>query len=138
VLAVAGPDVDGVVHRCAPHVCVVTSGEGSGAAMATMLNSLPDDGWAILPGDNAAARPTAEQSASSVRTIWYGHGKHNDLHDDRLAVTALPAVALAKILNISDLSVSAALGNVPPSNGQPAPVRLPVAAASDWSLVIGH
>jgi hypothetical protein len=103
-----------------------------------MVHSLPDTGWAILPGDDAELRAAVDQMASSVRTIWYGRGEQNDLHDDRLAVTALPAVALAKILNISDLSVSAALGNVPPTKGQPAPVRLPIAAASDWSLVIGH
>lgn len=138
VLAVAGSDVDEVVHRCAPHACVVTSGEGSTAAVAAMVHGLPDTGWAILPGDDVELRATAERMTASLRTIWYGRSERNDLHDDRLAVTALPAVALAKILNISDLSLSATLGNVPPSNAQPAPVRLPIAAASDWSLVIGH
>jgi UDP-N-acetylmuramyl pentapeptide synthase len=138
VLAVAGTDVDEVAHRCAPHACVVTNGEGSAAAVAPLIQGLPDTGWAVLPGDDAELRAAANQAASSVRTIWYGRGEQNDLHDDRLAVTALPAVALAKILNISDLSVSAALGNVPSSNAQPAPVRPPIAAASDWSLVIGH
>ena len=140
VLAVAGPDVDQVTQRCAPHACVVTSSEGSGgAAFGTMLSSLPETGWAILPGDDADLRAATDQLAASVRTIWYGRGEQNDLHDGRLAVTALPAVALAKILNISDLSVSAALGNVPSSNGQPAHVRLPVAAnLSNWSLVTGH
>jgi UDP-N-acetylmuramyl pentapeptide synthase len=140
VLAIAEPDVDEVAHRCAPHACVVTAGEGSGApAFAGMLNALPETGWAILPGDDGELRRAAANVASSVRTIWYGRAQQNDLSNDSLAMTALPALALAKILNISDLSVSAALGNVPPSNGQPAHVRLPVAAnLSNWSLVIGH
>jgi UDP-N-acetylmuramyl pentapeptide synthase len=137
VLAVAGPDVDEVAHRCAPHACVITGGE-AGVGFAEMLASLPETGWAILPGDDAELRATMQEAANSVRAIWYGRSEQNDLHDGRLPVTALPAVALAKILNISDLSVSAALGNVPPAKGQPAPVRMPIATASDWSLVIGH
>lgn len=137
VLAVAGSDAAEVAHRCAPHACVVTSSEAGGATFAGMLNSLPETGWAILSGDDAELRAAVEQLPTSVRTIWYGTGEQNDLHDGSLALTALPAVALAKILNISDLSVSAALGNVPTTNGQPAPIRLPTANA-DWSLVIGH
>jgi UDP-N-acetylmuramyl pentapeptide synthase len=139
VLGLDASDAVEVAQRCCPHACVLTHEATSG--LIRILEALPESGWSILPGNDDAIRLAAQPLVtSSTRVIWYGRGAQNDLTDASLAVTALPAVALAKILNISDLSVSAALGNVRPNAGQPTHVRLPIATtlSDHWSFVSGH
>lgn len=142
VLAIDSRAAAHIAQRCCPHACVLTgSGDRETATrLVRTLEALPESGWAILAGDDAELRRAAASGIiGSTRAIWYGQGADNDLVDGSIAVIALPALALAKILNISDLSVFAALGNVPASNGQPTHVRLPIATnLSNWSLVIGH
>lgn len=143
VLGLDAGDAVEMAQRCCPHACVLTPEADHTATshMIRILDALPDSGWAILPGDDAVVRRAVEALVTpATRVIWYGRNAQNDLADSSLAVTALPAVALAKILNISDLSVSAALGNVRPNAGQPTHVRLPIATtlSDHWSFVSGH
>jgi hypothetical protein len=143
VLALDSRDAAEVAQRCCPHVCVLTAGceRDTAGGLVRTLEALPENGWAILPGDDAELRRVAPSVVTpTTRALWYGRGDHNDLVDSTVAVTALPAIALAKILNISDLSVSAALGNVPANAGQGQHLRLPIASDlfGHWSLVSGH
>jgi hypothetical protein len=143
VLGLDAGDAVEVAQRCCPHACVLTheADHAPAPGLVRILEALPESGWSILPGDDAAIRLAAQPLVtSSTRVIWYGRGAQNDLTNGSLAVTALPAVALAKILNISDLSVSAALGNVRPNAGQPTHLRLPIATtlSDHWSFVSGH
>ncbi len=129
-------EMNAVAERCFPHVCVVAGN----CDQLDFLETLPEEGWAILPGDDARLRQAGQHYAASTRTIWYGRGAQNDLvasevHSTntglRLAVDGteiehpmgemadlpgiLASIALGKILYISDLPVLAALGNVPVS-----------------------
>lgn len=135
VLTLNSDEAAEMAQRCCPHACVLTgAGDKTSAEhLIRTLEALPETGWAILHGDDADLRNAAAAvMTSTTRAIWYGREPQNDAVNTSVAVTALPAVALAKILNISDLSVSAALGNLPPSDGQLA--RMPAPLAANWSL----
>jgi UDP-N-acetylmuramoyl-tripeptide--D-alanyl-D-alanine ligase len=116
VLPLAGGNLAAVAQRCCPHACVITSAHDADRAelLIRTLDALPESGWAIVNGDDAELRRAAASSMSSaLRTIWVGRDEQNDLVAGSDDLIALPAIALGKILNISDLSATAALENVP-------------------------
>ena len=116
-----------LAQRCCPHICVATAMGEEAQSVVRVLEALPEEGWAILNGDDAELRRAAsELITDATRAIWYGRGAENDVRDHGRPVIALPAVAIGKILNISDLPASVAVGNVPLVDGQHALVRVPV------------
>jgi UDP-N-acetylmuramoyl-tripeptide--D-alanyl-D-alanine ligase len=142
VLEVTSRDAEeslATAHQVCPHVAVIME---SGNA-AELLSALPDDGWAVLNGDDAALRREA-QAVLHERTsvMWVGRNADNNLVSEHVAFdagvlqftvdgnkfrlpiagrhhlhAALAAVAVGRILNISDLSISAALANFSPPDG---------------------
>lgn len=148
ILSIAGREVSDPVetaHCCCPHIGIVTGtdGELDTARLAAVLDALPDDGWGILNGDDAALRQAVQKLPRRTQVLWIGRDVNNDLVADEVVsyaagvrftventdfslpgagrhdlYDALAAVAVAKLLKISPLSISAALANVPAPAGR--------------------
>jgi UDP-N-acetylmuramoyl-tripeptide--D-alanyl-D-alanine ligase len=89
--ALAQPRV-GVVTNVGPsHLERLGSIENIAAAKAELIEALPEDGWAVLNGDDLLVRAMA--SKTPARKFFYGLNSRNDLWADEIESHGLEGVA---------------------------------------------
>jgi UDP-N-acetylmuramoyl-tripeptide--D-alanyl-D-alanine ligase len=141
--ASAAGEIGRLARLCQPRVGVITrvgdahlGGFGSVEAVAEakteLLGAIPENGWAVLAGDDAPLRKLA--AGSRARIVWFGRSLENDLvathvgsRDGRLSFSvdgtsmsvgvwgrhylapALAAVAVGRIFGICDAQIAEGL-----------------------------
>ena len=157
-------EIDSLTRLCEPEIGVITSvceahlGEfgnlkNVARAKSELLSLLPEDGWAVLNGDNLWLRQTARFDRN--RTIWVGRTSDCDVvanyicsQDGHLQfsvdgyrfsvqvwgrhflVSALCAVAVGRILGLSEKQIARGL-----TQFTPVPQRCQVMQFDDLTLV---
>ncbi|MBI3838999.1 MAG: UDP-N-acetylmuramoyl-tripeptide--D-alanyl-D-alanine ligase [Planctomycetia bacterium] len=141
--ASAAGEISRLATLCQPHIGVITrvgdahlggfgSVEAVAEAKAELLGAIPQDGWAVLAGDDARLRKLA--TGSRAKIVWFGRSLDNDLvatnvqsRDGRLSFSvegtlmsvgvwgrhylapALAAVAVGRIFGIRDAQIAEGL-----------------------------
>ena len=144
--ALCRPDIAVIASAGDAHLQGFGSREAIAAAKAEILEALPEDGWAVLAGDDPQLRRAA--AGHGRRTIWFGrsadcdacpeHVAHHDgllsfvLDGSRFEVpvwgrhhlgAALAAVAVARIFELDDDEIAAGLRQFRPLRGRCSVVR---------------
>jgi UDP-N-acetylmuramoyl-tripeptide--D-alanyl-D-alanine ligase len=164
-LAANGPgEIARLAELCQPQIGVITrigdahlagfgSAEAVAEAKAELLAALPEDGWAVLSGDDPRLRRLADHTRA--RIVWVGRGLDNDLaatgvrsHGGTLRFTvdrtemtvgawgrhhltaALAAVAVGRIFGLGDAGIAEGL-----SRFQPPPSRCQIRRVGEATLI---
>jgi UDP-N-acetylmuramoyl-tripeptide--D-alanyl-D-alanine ligase len=164
VAASALGEIAALASLCQPRIGVITrigeahlGGFGSPEAVAEakveLLATLPDDGWAVLPGDDPWLRRMTLGTRAHI--LWVGRSLDCDLvatqvesHHGRLRfcvdnyphevpvwgrhhlTSALAAVAVGRILKVSQEDIARGLAEF-----QPPPMRCEVVEAGDVTII---
>jgi UDP-N-acetylmuramoyl-tripeptide--D-alanyl-D-alanine ligase len=164
-LAASAPgEIGRLAALCQPHIGVITrvgdahlGGFGSVEAVAEakteLLPVLPENGWAVLAGDDLGLRKLAARSRA--RIVWFGRSLDNDLvatnvesRDGHLSFLvdgtsmsvgvwgrhhlgpALAAVAVGRILGLSDAEIADGLAQF-----QPPPMRCQITKVGGATII---
>jgi UDP-N-acetylmuramoyl-tripeptide--D-alanyl-D-alanine ligase len=91
--AIARPRI-GVVTNVGPvHLERLGSIENIAAAKAELIEALPEDGCAILNGDDPLVRPMGAKTRARPRQFFYGLDSRNDLWADEIESHGLEGIA---------------------------------------------
>jgi hypothetical protein len=114
--------------------CTVSSDHGNEDAALALLNAHPSHGYAVIGVDRLEAA-----KGCSPHVCVAGEGAQRTIHVAEPAPMSalLAAEAIAKILQISDLSISTALGNLPARDVNPY-AAVPVFAIDAAVSHVGH
>jgi len=164
-LAASGPgEIARLAQLSRPQIGVITrigdahlgkfgSLDAVAAAKTELLAALPDDGWAVLAGDDLRLRRLA--TGLRQKTVWFGRSLDNDLvatnvecNDGRLSFcvdgttmsvpvwgrhhlsSALAAVAVGRIFGISDADIANGLAEF-----QPPPMRCQITRVGEATII---
>jgi UDP-N-acetylmuramoyl-tripeptide--D-alanyl-D-alanine ligase len=162
--ASAANEIARLAALCRPHVGVITrvgdahlgsfgSLDAVAQAKAELLDALPEDGWAVLSGDDERLRKLAGRVRA--KAVWFGRALDNDLvatdvesRHGRLSfqvdgtrmrlaawgrhhlASALAAVAVGRIFGLCDAEIARGLAEF-----EPPPLRCQIAKARGATII---